>query len=203
MAAATQTSKQQTSAASPQGRYTTVAIALHWIVAGLMAMNLALVWFVNVWPEGWVRPAIDMHKSIGITVLGLALLRLLWRAGNAPPPLPADYARWEKRAAHVGHMTLYAIMIALPLSGWMHDSAWAGAATHPMQLYGLIPWPRISLIEAADPEFKERLHELFGAGHTLIGYALYALFALHVAGALKHQWLDGDQELQRILPRRG
>jgi cytochrome b561 len=97
---------------------------------------------------------------------------------------------------------LYGLMFALPLSGWLHDSAWKDAATHPMRLFGLAPWPRIPAIATLEPALKESLHTLFGQMHTWFGYALYALFLLHVLGALKHQWYDREPELQRMLPGR-
>ena len=179
-------------------RYNRLAIVLHWLVAALMALNVALVLPIDLFPESWGRPIIDTHKSIGITVLGLALLRLLWRLSHAPPPLPAGYRRWERLASRLAHGVLYALMFALPLSGWMHDSAWKDAATHPMKLYGLVPWPRIAWITGIDPARKEQLHQLFGSWHTALGYVLYLLVALHLAGALKHQFIDKEPELQRI-----
>jgi len=183
------------------GRYTATAVILHWAVALLLAVNIALALSVDHLPDAAVRPVIDMHKSIGITVLGLALMRLLWRLSHKPPPLATRYALWERRCATVVHVTLYGLMFALPLSGWLHDSAWKDAATHPMQLFGLVPWPRIAAIATLEPALKESLHTLFGQLHTWFGYALYSLFALHVLGALKHQLYDREPELQRMLPR--
>jgi len=183
-------------------RYTLTAIALHWIIAALIVANTALALSVDHWPDEWARPVIDAHKSIGVTVLGLALLRLLWRAAHAPPPLPSRYPHWERLAAHVGHGALYLIMIALPLSGWMHDSAWKDWATHPMRLYGAIPWPRISFIANLPPDVKERMHDLLGLIHRGFGYALYVLLTAHILAALKHQFFDNERELQRIWPAR-
>ena len=100
--------------------------------------------------------------------------------------------------AHAAHGVLYALILMLPLSGWMHDSAWKDAATHPMTLYGAVPWPRIGWITNLEPVQKEQLHELFGWFHTAFGYVLYGVLFLHVAGALKHQWLDKEPELQRM-----
>jgi cytochrome b561 len=185
-------------------RYTRTAAALHWLLALLLLANVALALSVDLLPDDWVRPAIDSHKSLGITALGLVLLRLLWRASHRPPPLPQDYAVWERRASQAAHALLYLVMLALPLSGWLHDSAWKDAATHPMHWFGLFEWPRIGFIMALPPAVKEGLHDAFGSAHTLAGYALYALLTLHVAGALKHQWLDRQPELQRMaLFRRG
>ena len=182
-------------------RYTRTAMALHWIIAFLIAVNIALIWSASLLPDNAVRPVIDTHKSTGITVLGLVILRLLWRRANRPPPLPRAYPLWEKRLAHAAHFTLYVLMLALPLSGWLHDSAWKAAAQFPMQIFYLVPWPRIGLISNLDPQTKETLHGVFGFIHVWLSYALYAMFFLHIAGALKHQWIDKDAELQRMFPR--
>ena len=181
-------------------KYTRTAMALHWLIALLMIINIALVWLVDVLPEERVRLTIDTHKSLGITVLGLAILRLLWRLTHRPPALPDNHAAWERRTSHATHLLLYGLIFLMPLSGWLHDSAWKDAATHPMQLFGLLPWPRISWIMNLEPATKEIMHDVFGALHTYAGYALYALFALHVAGALKHQWRDKEPALQRMWP---
>jgi len=180
-------------------RYTGTAIVLHWLVAGLIIVNVGLALAVDHLPDAAVRPAIDLHKSIGITVLGLALLRLLWRAAHAPPPLPHHYPRWQRRSAHAAHAALYLLILALPLSGWLHDSAWKDAATHPLRLFSLIDWPRFGPIMRLPAHTKEGLHSVFGTVHTWLGYGLYGLFALHVGGALKHQFIDREPELQRMM----
>ncbi len=182
----------------PTLHYTRTAVVLHWLVAVLMTANVGLGLSAEWFGDAWVRPIIDTHKSIGITVLGLGLLRLLWRAGHAPPPLPAQYRPWERAASLLVHGLLYLLILGLPLSGWLHDSAWKDAATHPMRLFGLIPWPRIGWISGLDPAVKEPLHSQFGAWHVALGYALYAAFALHLGGALKHQFVDRHKELQRM-----
>jgi cellulose synthase/poly-beta-1,6-N-acetylglucosamine synthase-like glycosyltransferase/cytochrome b561 len=184
-------------------RYTRTAMFLHWLIALAIAINVGLALSVDYLPDGAVRPVIDAHKSIGITVLGLALIRLLWRFSHVPPPLAAGMAAWERRGAHAAHAILYGLMLALPLSGWLHDSAWKDAATHPMRLFGLLPWPRIHAISMLDPASKEPLHTIFGHVHTWLADALYVLFVLHVGGALKHQLLDRQPELQRMLPPSG
>lgn len=181
-------------------RYTRVAVILHWLVALLMIANVALALTAESLPEesAWIRPLVDNHKSIGITVLGLAMLRLLWRFAHTPPALPTTYALWERRLSHAAHGLLYALMFLLPLSGWMHDSAWKAAAEHPMSLFGTIPWPRIGWIMNLDPATKEQMHDLFGELHELFAVTLYVLVGLHVIGALKHQFVDKQPELQRM-----
>ena len=182
----------------PVDRYSRTAVVLHWLIAILIIVNVALALSVDYWPDEWVRPVIDTHKSTGITVLGLVILRILWRASHKPPPPPSAHARWERVAARLAHGALYALMLLLPISGWLHDSAWKDAATHPMTLFGLVPWPRVGFIAAIEPVSKESLHTLLGGVHTAFGYLLYALLALHIVGALKHQWLDREAELQRM-----
>jgi len=187
-------------ATAPGGRYTGVAITLHWLIAVLIAANVALALSVDFLPDSAVRPVIDLHKSFGITVLGLVILRILWRLSHHPPALPPKYSPWERFSAHGVHYLLYALMLALPLSGWLHDSAWRDAAAHPMRLFGLFEWPRLQFIMTLPAGLKEQWHTRFGELHTWLGYGLYALFVLHVGGALKHQWFDREPELQRMLP---
>ncbi len=179
-------------------RYTRPAVVLHWLVAVLIIANVALAW---IWPlvaDDSVRPLIDAHKSIGITVLGLAIMRLLWRLTHPAPAYPASYRPWEKLASHLVHWLLYGLIFAMPLTGWIMDSAWKDSATHPMAWFGLFEWPRIAFVQLLDPELREQMHTLFGASHSWGAYALYALFVLHLGGALKHQWLDREPELQRM-----
>lgn len=179
-------------------RYTSVAITLHWVIALAIVINVALALTWDLYPEDSIRPAIDLHKSIGITVLGLAILRLLWRLTHRPPPLPTGYAKWEVRLSHVTHILLYVIIFAMPITGWMHDSAWKNGTGEPILLYGLIPFPRIGPIMNLDPVTKEHMHDLFGGFHEAVGIAIYILVALHILGALKHQLLDKRRELQRM-----
>jgi cytochrome b561 len=181
-------------------RYTRTAMVLHWLVAIGIIANVALAWIWPHLPDAQVRPAIDTHKSIGITVLGLAIMRLLWRLTHRPPALPASYRRWEARASHATHWLLYALIFAMPLTGWIMDSAYKDAATHPMFWFGLFEWPRIGAILHLDPALRQRVHDGFGAAHVWLSYLVYALVALHLAGALKHQWWDGERELQRMVP---
>ncbi len=175
---------------------------LHWLVALLIAANLALIWTVGWFPDAMVRPVIDTHKSIGITLLGLVLLRVLWRLTHRPPPLPRSYPRLERIGAHAAHLLLYGLILGMPISGWIHDSAFKGAAAHPLRLFGLVPWPRIAPIMALDPATKEHVHAVAFQVHATLAYALYGLVALHVLGALKHQFIDKEPEIDRMLPGR-
>ena len=174
-------------------------MVLHWAVAVLIVGNAGLWLAAESLPDDWIRSAVDTHKSIGITVLGLAVLRLLWRFAHRPPPMPNSYAPLERLGAHAAHAALYVLIFALAISGWMHDSAWNGGATHPVFLYGVIPRVRIPALANLDPATKDHLHAVLFTYHVWFGYALYGLLATHVLGALKHQFWDGEAELQRMM----
>ncbi len=179
-------------------RYSKPAIWLHWIIGVLMIVNLAFGFLHESFGDDNVRFMINTHKSVGITVLGLAIMRLLWRVTHRPPALPAHYKSWEKRASHIVHWLLYALIFALPITGWMHDSAWKLAPEIKMYWFGLFEWPRIPWIMEMEPAAKEAFHEVMGERHELLGWILIALFLLHVGAALKHQFIDKERELQRM-----
>jgi len=180
--------------------YSNTAIALHWLIALAIVTNVTLAWlWPHMLPDDVVRPVIDIHKSIGITVLGLALMRILWRATHPPPPIPSTYQKWEISLAHATHVLLYVILFAMPLTGWIMDSAWKDAATHPMHFFGTFVFPRIPWVMQLNAPLRENIHTWFGKAHQWFAYLLYLLFVLHVAGALKHQ-LAGDKELERMWP---
>ena len=182
----------------PLGRYTTPAIVFHWVIALLVFTNIGLAWSWHWVPDDSVRPLINNHKSIGITVLGLVVLRIVWRLTHRPPALPDHHKAWERGLAHFVHWALYAAIVIMPLSGWIMDSAYKDAATHPNFYFGLFQWPRIGWIMALDPATKKSVHDVFEAVHGLTADVIYALVFLHIAGALKHQVLDGEAELARM-----
>lgn len=182
-------------------RYTNVAIALHWIVAVLMIANLVGGLLVDKLPDDWIRPVIDVHKSIGVTVIFFILMRILWRVGHKPPPFSAGMKLWERMAAHIVHYGLYAFMLWMPITGWLHDSAWKAADEIPLKWFGLFEFPRAGFIMSLPPEQKEHLHDLFGKMHGIAGYVLFWLVILHIAGALKHQFVDKEAEFRRMWPR--
>ena len=169
----------------------------------MIIVNVGLAWtWPNVADES-VRPLINNHKSIGITVLALVTIRLLWRLTHRPPPFHAALRTWEKRLAHGAHIALYLVMFALPLSGWIMDSAYKDAATHPNLWFGLFEWPRLGFIMAMDPATKKSVHDFFEKAHGADALILYFLVFLHIAGALKHQFIDKHRELARMGVGRG
>jgi cytochrome b561 len=132
-------------------------------------------------------------------VLLLTLIRIGWRLVNAPPPLPDTMRPWEKRAAMANHFVFYALMLAMPLSGWAMVSASPLIKVHPTVLYWTIPWPTFPALPT-DPDQLHADHKLFSTTHELLAWLAYATIILHVAAALKHQIIDRDDVLARMIP---
>ena len=171
-------------------RYGATAILLHWLVAVLIVAAFALgVVMVDI--PGLTPTKLryfSWHKWLGVTVLALAALRLLWRWWRGVPPA-VPMPRWQQRASAVGHAMLYGLMFAVPLSGYFYSLA-AGV---PVVYLGL--WPMPVLIEA-DPVLKPLLKQL----HLVLVYTLLVMVMVHLLAALKHQLIDRDGLLRRMLP---
>lgn len=171
-------------------RYTSVAVALHWLTAALILWQLYLGFVFHDLPRGPERGAwFDWHKTVGVTILLLALARLGWRIANPPPPFPDSLPRWERLAATVNHLAFYALIIAIPLTGLAAASSRGG----PIALLGGITVPAIPGIDAATGDAAGGVHE------ALIFLTL-ALLAIHVAAALKHQFFDRNKAAGRMPP---
>lgn len=172
-------------------RYTLPAILLHWLVGLLIiaafALGVTMVDIPGITPTK--LKYFSWHKWLGITVLGLACLRLLWRLGHKAPAYPAGMAGWQQSAAHGLHGLLYVLMFVIPVSGYFYSLA-AGV---PVVYLGIVPMP--ALIEP-NPELKSLLKSV----HYWLNMTLLVLFVLHVAAALKHQFIDRDGVLKRMLP---
>ena len=178
------------------GRYATVAIVLHWLIALLIVLQVSLAWRMGGKPTPESFAVFQLHKSIGITVLLLSLIRLGWRLVNPPPPEPAGLKRWERRLSQAVHWGFYAIMIGMPLTGWLTVSA--SRIEIPTLLYGVVHWPSLPGITELAPAAKKTAHLIGERGHGLLALGIYGLFVLHVGGALKHQLFDRQTP---ILPR--
>lgn len=186
-------------------RYSTVAIILHWL--------MALVIVAQVWIGIWMTDAIEnpatqaaayegyqFHKSLGLTLLVLAIARLVWRLAHPVPPLPATMPAWQRVAALLSHRLLYAFMVLIPLSGWLYVSTgWNSdtgtAFSIPTVWFGLFEWPHIPGLDRNGP-----LADVMMEAHELLAWALLALLAVHVAAALKHHFADRDRVLWSMLP---
>lgn len=183
-------SPMTTSTAPP--RYTTTAVALHWLVAALIVCGFTLG--LSMVPLPLSKRKLELylwHKSIGITVFLLTCLRLLWRSRHAPPPLPS-MPEWQRRATVVAHGALYVLLLLIPLSGWLYSSA-----TGVQVVYlGLVPLPDLV------PKDKA-LAAVLRACHVTLNFTLAALVCVHAAAALRHHFVDRDTVLWRMLPFAG
>ena len=176
----------------PRPRYDTTAIAFHWLLALMIVVSLSVGLVMTALPFSPTRLKLyNWHKWAGVTILALSAARLAWRLTHTPP---ADVAMpgWQRRAAHLAHWALYAFFFAVPLAGWAYSSA----AGFPVVVFGLFPLPDFVAPDRA-------LAETLKATHRWLAYALAATVALHVAGALKHHFIDRDGLLLRMRPGRG
>jgi len=166
-------------------KYGGLGQALHWLVVA----GVIVSYFTAEAADGDGDPLMALHRSLGITILALAALRLAWRLVNRSPDLPDAMARWQRAAARGAHALLYALLFALPLTGWLLSSA----DGDPVLLFGWLALPPLPAL--ADAEAMEDVHEL-------LFNVLVAVAALHAAAALKHHFWDRDDVLRSMLPGR-
>lgn len=171
-------------------RYGIVAITLHWVMAvlviGMIILGLYMVTLpISLQKLKWY----GRHKAFGILILMLVTLRLGWRFGNIVPNLPPFFAWVEKSAAHFVHYLLYALLIFMPLTGWMNSSA----AGLQVSFFGLFLLP-----DLVQPD--ENLRQFLSMLHKTMGYTLLVLICLHALAALQHHFYYKDDILKRMLP---
>jgi cytochrome b561 len=172
----------------PSDRYTRTAIQLHWLVAGLIACAFAVGWLMMPLSVSPFRlRLVNWHKWIGISVLLLAVLRILWRLTHSAPEL-LPMPRWQRQLARGLHGTLYVLLFAMPISGWLSSNA----AGYPIVYFGLI---RLPTLVGKDKGLSQALHGL----HHQIGWLLLLSFGLHLLAIVKHHFIDGDATLSRML----
>lgn len=171
-------------------RYTIVAITLHWVMAALLLFMIWLGWNMDDHEARF-----QLHKSIGILILFLTMVRVIWRAMNPPPPLPEDMPAYEKLASHLVHMAFYGLMVILPLAGWLLVST--SKFKVPTVLFGAVSWPHLPA-----PGFlrSDIGHVILENIHSKGAWVLIILLGLHVAGAVKHEFAAEDGVLKRMLP---
>ncbi|MBU0859630.1 MAG: cytochrome b, partial [Alphaproteobacteria bacterium] len=171
--------------------YGTVARYIHWATAFIVLFLLALGLYMEDLDFSPQKLALyGLHKSFGFTVLGLVIVRILWRAANPAPHHLATHQRWEVLLARFMHVCLYLALIGMPLSGWVMSSA----ADFPHTFFNLFSMPDLI------PGKNDALYKLSRLAHGWCAYALIAAIGLHMAGALKHHVIDRDSTLRRMLP---
>lgn len=172
-------------------RYTLPAQALHWLITLLIFGLFPLGLYMSGLPLSVLKIELyAWHKWFGITVLLLVVLRILWRLTHRPPPLPDSIPRWQQGAAALMHELLYLLILFIPLSGW----ALSSAAGVPVVWWGV--WKLPSLVGA-----NPALAHVLALVHATLNYTMAALVAVHVAAVIKHQFIDHDGVLARMLPK--
>ena len=181
---------------TPSGtdRYTLPAIALHWLIALLIAGGFAVgLYMTGLKLSPQKLQLYAWHKWSGMTVLALALVRIVWRQTHTPPPPLPGQPTWQVLTAAYAHRVLYVLIVAIPVSGWLYSSA----SGYPVVLFGVKALQLPDLV-AKDKLLAGQLKEL----HEWLNWTLAALVTVHVAGALKHALIDRDGTLARMLPGR-
>ena len=175
-------------------RYPLISRLLHWVVAGLIVVQFVLANLAEGAEDSGANlrqlALLANHKSVGMTILMLATVRLLWRIGHPPPPLPATMPRWQLRASQASHWLLYGLLFLLPISGWLMSSA----SAYSVSWFNLFQFPDLL---GANPYLKE----VFADIHEALALSLVAVAALHITAALKHHFIDRDTVLLRISSR--
>jgi cytochrome b561 len=171
-------------------RYTSVAIALHWIIALAIFGTFALGVYMHELPLSPTKLKLySYHKWIGVTIFALVLLRLAWRLAHKPPAPPPSMPAWQHRAASAAHALLYLLTLAIPLSGWLMSSA----SGFQVVYLSVLPIPDLL---PKDKALAEQLKDL----HESLNFLMLAVVVLHVAAALKHHLVDRDDVLARMAP---
>lgn len=173
-------------------RYNSLAIALHWLCAFLILVAFALgLYMVDLGVSPFKVKCFNWHKWLGVTILSAATLRALWRLSClAPDPVPS-LPRWQLQTANLMFFSLYFLLIAIPLTGWVYSSA----AGYPVVYLG-IKALRLPDLVGRSPE----LAMLLKRTHKIANWILLGLVSIHVAAALKHHYWDRDTVLARMLP---
>jgi cytochrome b561 len=178
-------------------RYSTVAIVFHWLIAAAIVIQLALGWRMGDL-EGLGRSLfLNIHKTVGISILVLTAARLIWRLMNPPPPHGTNLHRLEKLAAHWVHLGFYTALFLLPLTGWAMVSMQRPGV---MKVFGALPWPAFPGVVLVPSAARDNAADLLDNAHAALVWVMVALLFLHIAGALKHHFVSKDRTLSRMVP---
>jgi cytochrome b561 len=174
-------------------RYTGVAIALHWLLAALILGQIAFGWYLQKVPRKTPERTVyvNLHKSTGLTLGLLILVRVGWRLTHKAPPLPSSLPAWQRAAARTSHFALYACMLIMPTAGYL-ASNFSKFGVNYFNAVLLPPW-------GVD---DRQLYAIFNTTHVLTSYVFVALIAVHVVAALRHVFLR-DGVFQRMWPHPG
>lgn len=169
--------------------YKPIARLLHWTIAGLVLFMLPLgIVIANEWGAPAQEFLYNLHKSIGMTLIPLVIIRLLYRLGNPPPPLPSDLPAIQQFAAHATHWALYVLILAQPIVGYIMTVTYPA----PVPFFGLFDIPSIWPANRA-------LSDQLVTVHFYCGLAIAAIAAMHVGAALFHHFVRKDEILMRMV----
>ncbi len=173
-----------------KNRYGLVTKLLHWLIAlGIIGLIGLGWWMVGLsYYDSWYNRGLELHRELGMLVLGLACVYLLWKVVSPSPPVQSELLSWEKMAAHVAHFLLILAMFAIPVSGYMISTS-AGAG---FSFFGLFQVPAVTAI-------SNEMRDLAIDFHYYVAYGLIAVILAHAGGALKHQFIDKHGTLKRML----
>ena len=168
--------------------YSSGSKLFHWLIALIVLLMLSVSFFLENLPEAIKPTAIMFHKSFGLTVLGLMILRIIWIIHTGKPKLPSTVPLWERALSHFVQYSLYLLLLLMPICGWIMSVA----ANHIPSFFGLfnLPLPGITPDKA--------LSSWMFAAHRNIAFIIIGLLVLHIAGALKHYWIEKDNVLQKM-----
>jgi cytochrome b561 len=181
--------------APSDARYGGPAILLHWLLALAIVGNFGVGLYMADLPFSVLRVKLfNWHKWAGVTILALSALRLLWRLAHKPPPFSARVLAampvWQRRGATISHLAMYLLFFAVPLLGWAYSSA----AGLQIVWFGVLPLPDLVSVD------KEFAKQVLKPLHRNFAYILGGLVVLHVAAAVKHQFIDRDGLMRRMWP---
>ena len=171
-------------------RYSSGAIVLHWLIAIAVIVNWRIAESAEHLPDAERAVVMARHMALGMTILLLTLARLAWRLMHKPPELASTLKPWERTFSKAIHIAFYALLIGLPLGGWLASSYYGVG----VGVFGLFTVPAMPV--SANPDIGEGIFEV----HATFGTILLALVGLHILGALKHQFLVKDGNIYRMLP---
>ena len=179
-----------TSRQLPSMRYTATAISLHWLMAVLLIALFVVGVYMHELPlSPWKLQIYAWHKWAGVTAFLLVVTRMAWRSTHRPPALPVSMSKSAELAAHAGHVLLYVLMVAIPLSGWLMSSAKGFQTVY----FAVLPIPDLLAKNKA-------LGDLLREVHELLNFTLIAVVIGHAGAAIKHHLIDKDDVLTRMLP---
>lgn len=173
-----------------KSQYSRGAVLLHWLIALLIALNFVAAWVAEDMPKAEKMQVMGNHKAIGLTILALTIVRIVWRLMHKAPPLSSALSAWEVALARVVHLLFYFLMLFIPLTGW----GMVSGGGNPVSWFGLFAVPALPV--GSDKALAGIFHE----SHEVLATVMLVLIGLHVLGALKHQLLDRDDTMARMVP---